>query len=236
MPRRPLVPALADENAAPGGVATLDRALSILAAFDAAHPVRSLAELAAHTRVAKATLLRLLASLVHGRVLRRRDDGRWALGPELARLGALHTASFDLADVVLPEIRALSRRTRESVSFHVRQGRQRLVLFRVDSPQALRDHVRAGDLLPLNRGAGGRVLGAYAGARGAVYDQVRRQGHVLLSGDRVPGLSGVAAPVWKSGGELVGALTLTAPDARMKPAFVDELRKAAARLTAALGG
>lgn len=236
MPRRPQVPALADENAAPGGVVTVDRALSILAAFDAAHPVRSLAELAAHTRVAKATLLRLLASLVHGRLLRRLDDGRWTLGAELSRLGTLYAASFALDGVVLPEMRALSRRTRESVSFHVRQGNRRLVLFRVDAPQLLRDHVRAGELLPLNRGAGGRVLGAYAGARGAVYERIRRDGFVALSGDRVPGLAGIAAPVWKAGGELVGALTLTAPDLRMKPGFVDEVREAAARLSGALGG
>lgn len=52
------------------------------------------------------------------------------------------------------------------MAFHVRQGDQRLVLFRVDSPQGLRDHVRAGDLLPLDRGAGGLVLMAYGGAKG----------------------------------------------------------------------
>lgn len=47
-----------------------------------------------------------------------------------------------------------------SASFHVRQGNQRLCLFRVDSPQPIRDHIRAGDLLPLDRGVGGaRVIG-----------------------------------------------------------------------------
>lgn len=236
MPRRPLVPALADENAAPGGVATVDRALSILAAFDGGHAARSLAELAACTRVSKATLLRLLTSLVHGRMLRRLDDGRWTLGPELARLGALYTASFSLQEVVLPEMRALARRTGESVSFHVRQGDRRLVLFRVDSPQTLRDHVRAGDLLPLDRGAGGRVIAAFTGARGRLYDQVRREGGLMIAGDRVAGLVGFSAPVWNGTGELVGALTLTAPEQRARPAWVVEVKAAAARLTAALGG
>jgi DNA-binding IclR family transcriptional regulator len=229
------VPALADENAAAGGVATIDRALSILAAFDAAQPVRTLAELAARTRVAKSTLLRMLASLVHARMLQRRDDGAWSLGPETARLAAVYTASFSLEAVLLPPMRALARRTRESVAFHVRQGDQRLVLLRIDSPQLLRDHVRTGDLLPLNRGAGGRVLSAYAGARGRLYEKTRREGFVQLEGDRVPGLMGISAPVWNGEHQLVGALTLTAPALRHKPSFVDELRQAARRLSAALG-
>ena len=142
-----------------------------------------------------------------------------------------HQLSADPADM-----RALVERTQESVSFHVRQGEQRLVLFRIDSPQLLRDHARAGDLLPLDRGAGGRVLMACAGAKGRLYQQIRRDGYAMLAGDRVPGLVGISAPVWRPGRELVGALTLTMPEPRVQPSFVDELRAAAARLTRALGG
>ena len=96
--------------------------------------------------------------------------------------------------------------------------------------------MRVGDLLPLDRGAGGRVLMAYSGARGRVYDQVRRDGYLMLLGDRVAGLAGISAPVWNAAQELVGALTLTAPEQRLKPSFVDELRRSAQRLTRQLGG
>lgn len=236
MPKKASRASVADEQAAPGGAAAVDRAISLLAAFQPGDRSLTVTQLAERTRLYNSTVLRLLASLAHGRLLRRTDDGQWALGPEVARLAGLYAESFSLEDVVLPEMRALVQRTRESVAFHVRQADQRLVLYRVDSPQLLRDHVRAGDLLPLNRGAGGRVLSAFAGAKGRLYDQVRRDGYVRVSGDRVPGLVGVSAPVWRAGGELVGALTLTAPEQRMKPSFTDELRASAARLTAALGG
>lgn len=236
MPRKSSHASVADEQAAPGGAAAVDRAISLLAAFQPGDKSLTVTELAQRTRLYNSTVLRLLASLAHGRLLQRTPGGQWALGPEVARLATLYAASFSLEDVVLPEMRALVARTQESVAFHVRQGEQRLVLFRVDSPQLLRDHVQAGDLLPLDRGAGGRVLMACAGARGRLYDQVRRDGHVLITGDRVPGLAGISAPVWRAGGELVGALTLTAPEARLQPGFVDELRASAARLTAALGG
>jgi DNA-binding IclR family transcriptional regulator len=236
MPRKSSQVSVADEHAAPGGAAAVDRAISLLSAFGPGDKALTVTELARRTRLYNSTVLRLLASLAQGRLLQRTAQGQWALGPELARLAGLYAASFSLEDVLLPEMHALVQRTQESVAFHVRQGDQRLVLFRVDSPQLLRDHVRAGDLLPLDRGAGGRVLRAFAGARGRIHDQVRRDGYVVITGDRVPGLAGISAPVWRAAGELAGALTLTAPEQRLQPRFIDELRASASRLTDALGG
>ena len=77
---------------------------------------------------------------------------------------------------------------------------------------------------------------AYGGAKGRLYDQVRRDGYVMVTGDRIPGLVGISAPVWNAAQELVGALTLTAPEQRVQPSFIDELRQSAVRLTDALGG
>lgn len=236
MPKKSALASVADEQAAPGGAAAVDRAISLLAAFKEGDKALTVTELAERTRLYKSTVLRLLASLAHGRLLQRTADGRWALGPEVSRLAAVHADSFSLEDTVLPEMRALMERTQESVSFHVRQGEQRLVLFRVDSPQLLRDHARAGDLLPLGRGAGGRLLMAFSGARGRLYEQVRREGYVRISGDRVPGLVGISAPVWNAAGELVGALTLTAPESRVRSAHTQALRACAGRISQALGG
>lgn len=235
MPKKSSLSSVADELAAPGGAAAVDRAVSLLAAFRPGDKALSVTELAERTRLYKSTVLRLLASLAHGRLVQKTPDGLWALGAEVARLAGIYSASFSLEDVLLPEMRALVERTQESVAFHVRQGDQRLVLLRVDSPQLLRDHVRAGDLLPMNRGAGGRVLMAYAGAKGRIYNQVRKDGYVMLSSDRIPGLVGISAPVWDAQHTLLGALTLTAPEQRVKAQFVDDLRQSAARLSEALG-
>lgn len=235
MPKKSSHTSVADEQAAPGGAAAVDRAVSLLAAFRPGDRSLTVTELAERTRLYKSTVLRLLASLAQGRLLQRTAEGHWALGPEVARLASIYAASFSLEQVVLPAMQDLMQHTQESVAFHVRQGDQRLVLFRVDSPQLLRDHVRVGDLLPLGRGAGGRVLSAFGGAKGRIYEQVRRDGYVMVVGDRVPGLAGISAPVWRADRELVGALTLTAPEQRVQPGFVDAVRHAAARLSEALG-
>ncbi|MGM9486310.1 IclR family transcriptional regulator [Ideonella sp. YS5] len=235
MPRKSATPSIADEQAAPGGAAAVDRAISLLAAFRSGDRSLSVTELAERSRLYKSTVLRLMASLEHGRLVRRTEDGRWALGAEVARLGALYAEAFSLEDVVLPVMRELVARTQESVAFHVRQGDQRLCLYRVDSPHSLRDHIRAGDLLPLDRGAGGRVLKAFSGARGRLYEQIRREGYVQLAGDRVPGLVGISAPVWDAAGDLAGALTLTVPESRLQPRLAGDLRTAAGLLNRRLG-
>jgi len=249
MPRKAAQPSIAEQAAAPGGAAAVDKALSLLSAFraedgaggGAGDGALTLAELAERTRLYKSTALRLLASLEHGRLLMKSADGRYALGPEIARLHGVYAASFSLEAEVLPVLRALVERTRESAAFHVRQGDERLCLYRVDSPQLLRDHTRAGDVLPLDRGAGGRVLRAFekgpaAGARGKLYEQIRRDGFVQLSGDRIADLSGISAPVFGAGGVLQGAVTLTLPTARLKATFAAAVRKAAAALSRRLGG
>jgi hypothetical protein len=172
----------------------------------------------------------LLASLAHGGLIRKTTEGLWMLGPEISRLAAVYTASFSLEDIVLPVMHDLVAKTGESVALHVKQGDQRLCLLRVDSPQLLRDHVQAGDVLPLDRGAGGKILMAFSGAQGKTYEKIRKDGYIHLISDRVTGLVGVSAPVWKGDGQLVGALTLTVPESRFKKQFVYDLKASATLL------
>ena len=79
MPRKASQPSLADQHAAPGGAAAVDRALSVLSAFRTGDRSLTLAELAERTQLYKSTVLRLLASLEHGRLVQRTADGHYAL-------------------------------------------------------------------------------------------------------------------------------------------------------------
>src|SRR5690349_20791219 len=157
----PRYPTKAPDRAAPDGVAAVDRALSLLGAYREGDRSLTLNDLAARTGLVKSTVLRLLASLAHFGLVQRDQEGRYTLGPEVARLQSIYTRSFSLESIVLPELRALVERTRESAVYHVRQGDLRLVLYRVDSPQPIRDHLKVGDVMPLDRGPG------FQGGRGA---------------------------------------------------------------------
>ena len=91
--------------------------------------------------------------------------------------------------------------------------------------------------MPVDRGAGGRVIMAFEGARGAPYARIRREGIAVLSGDRVPQLAGVSSPVFGSSGEFIGAVTLTMPSGRLDPhTQPPHVMTAAMRITKRLGG
>jgi hypothetical protein len=73
-------------------VAAVERALSILEAFDASGPKLSLAELHRKTRIAKPTLLRLMQSLLDHGLLMPVDSSTYCVGAATLRLAGLHTA------------------------------------------------------------------------------------------------------------------------------------------------
>lgn len=221
---------------APGGVTSVDRALSLLQAFTVAAPVRTLSELAEHTHQYKSTVLRMLASLEHADVVRRHSDGRFGLGPAVARLSAVHNTTFSLGDVVQPVLEELVAATRESAAFHVQQGEHDLCLYRADSPQTVRDHLRAGDVQPLARSVAGRVIKAYTGNGGGRAARIRREQIYVADGDVVPELAAIAAPVFAPEGTLAGVLLLSMPSVRFDAAHAVPVAAAARDVTARIGG
>ena len=241
MPRKAQTQSLADSHAAPGGAAAVDRALTLLSAFRSGDQALSLSELAERTRLYKSTVLRLLASLEHARLLQKLDDGRYALGAEVARLHSVYQAAFSLDRVVLPVLRQLVAATGESAAYHVRQGQGdqavRLCRYRVDSPHPIRDHIQAGDVLPLESGTGGRVLTAFdpdsklIAQDRALYARIRAQGYYTAVGDRLAEVAGISAPVFDSAGAIAAAVTLTMPAHRYDERYVVHVLQAARNLS-----
>jgi DNA-binding IclR family transcriptional regulator len=233
---------MADRDAAPGGAAAVDRALSLLAAFRTGDNALALAELANRTGLYKSTALRLLASLEHARLLQRLEDGRYALGGEVARLHAIYAASFSLDRVVTPVLRQLVAQTGESAAYHVRQGDARVCLYRVDSPHPVREHIAVGERLPLERGSGGRVLSAFdaeLAKRGTardrrLYAEIRARGFHASVGDRLAEVAGISAPVFHADGSLAASLTLTMPSHRYDERYAKAVLEAARRLSGRL--
>jgi DNA-binding IclR family transcriptional regulator len=239
-------PSTADAEAAsgpshaPDGVAALDRAFAILFAFRPDDKGVSLAELAARTDLYKSTILRLIASLAHHRMLLRSEDGLYYVGPATLQLGALYQRSLQLGDVVLPLMRRLRDASGESVSFYVRQKDLRVCLHRVDSTHAIRDHVREGDVLPMDKGSGGRVLSAFDGGHGELFERIRRDGYYLSVGERDADTAGISTPVLSAARPLAGVFTLAGPRSRVDEALMLRMRQpmleAAIEASEQLGG
>lgn len=220
------------------GVAAVDRALSIVLVLQVAAQPLTLADLARATGLYKSTLLRLLASLERYALVVRRPDQHYSLGQFAFRLGQSFEATFDLKQYIFPALQKLIAQGTESASFHIwHDEKTRQCLFRIDSNHATLDRIKPGDLLPLNRGAAGKVLREFrAGVQ--VHDDTDL---VCVSfGERGPACAAIACPVFGSGGVLLGALTLSGPQERFSDTAVKRMGKhlltTAQQTTEALNG
>jgi DNA-binding IclR family transcriptional regulator len=223
------------------GVAAVERALLILSALASATEPSSLAQLARATGLYKSTMLRIIASLDAAGYVMRLRDGRYGIGASAYRLGLAYERQNALRDQVLPVLHDLVENGTESASFHVMHGSDtRMCLFRVNSRHSTLDRVDAGNILPLDRGAAGRVLLAYSGKSGSRHDALRRAGYALSKGERDPECAALAAPVFGATGDIVGAVSLSGPGERFTPSAVARMRKllmrSASELTRSLGG
>lgn len=221
------------------GVAAVDRALSILAAFTPADEHLTLTQLATRTGLYKSTVLRLAESLLRGHYLARTADGNYQVGSKPLQLAAIFQRQVRKSEHVLPILRELVQRTNESASFYVPSENGRICLYRVDAPRMIRASVREGDWRPLDNGAAGFVILAFRGDAGDELDTVRRRYWASSIGNEVdPDLAAVAAPVFETAEQLAGALSISGPRYRLEAAprdFVPLLLDAGRRLSASLG-
>jgi len=218
------------------GVAAVERALSILNAFRREEEALTLHDIAQRTGMYKSTILRLLASLIRFSAIQQSSDGRYHLGYAVLQWGSVYQSSLRLEQVVVPILEELAATTGEGASYFRRENDVRLCLYRIDSHRSVRDHMHAGDILPLRTGAAGRVLVDY------------EPGHLppphtsvaISIGEREPDIAAVAAPVFQGDGILVGAISVSGPASRFTAPMLRKhmvaVRDAAIATTRRFGG
>lgn len=225
-------------QASENGVAAVDRAVAILQAMSSEAAPMALADLARATGLYKSTVLRLLASLEKASLIAKRVDGSYVLGPYAYQLGRAYEATHHLVEVLRPILAELVEQGTESASFHVYDSSQtRLCLLRINSHHSTLDRIDVGDLLPLNRGAAGKLITAFRGT--GLLPSLSNVSAVSL-GERDPSCAAVAVAVFGPGNEIVGAISLSGPRERFTDKAIAKMTKqclaAAATATELLGG
>lgn len=215
-------------------VEAVERALEIINCFTEEHSVLGLKQLAEMTGFYKSTILRLVASLERYGFIIRQRDGRFRLGSAFISLGDIARRSFDIAALVRPVLEDLRDQLNESIAFYVRSGNKRICLYRANANRAIRHQLEEGLRLPLERGAGGRILVAFSGEAGEPYDTIRSQGWYTSAGERDPEVASVAVPVLDGNGHILAALAasglISRFDARRQKECVEILQVKAKEL------
>lgn len=183
-----------------GNVGVLDKAVAILDALEVGP--RSLADLVAATGISRATAHRLATALEAHGLVRRDDEGRFALGARLLALGRAAASALPLAAAAEPALVELRDLTGESAQLYVRDGDHRVCVAALESPHGLRTIVPLGARLPLGLGSGGRLLAG---------EVPPTRPWVQSVGEREAGVASVSAPVLDDRGRIVAAVSVSGP-------------------------
>ena len=146
----------------PQGEPVIDRALTLLSAFDASRRRLSLAELSRRSGIPVSSTLRLAGHLVRWGALERDEDGRYCVGLRLLEVASLAPRGHGLRQVAMPFMGDLAEVTRQHVQLAVREGTEATLVERLSAHQATPVQYRIGGRLPLHSTAVGLVLLAFA--------------------------------------------------------------------------
>ena len=187
------------------GVGVVDKVVAVLRALETNGP-SSLLELQQATALPRATAHRLATALEDHGLIRRDDEGHFALGWGLVSLGRAASAVLPLVELARPVLDSLRTKTGESVQLYVQEGDARRCLVSLESPHGLRWIVPEGSLLPLNAGSAGHVLSG---------ERTDKHGWIQSVGEREAGVASVSAPVLNAQGNIIAAISVSGPIERL---------------------
>lgn len=246
-------------------VQSLEHGLRILMAVSAADRGLGITDLSRQLGLAKGSISRLVATLVHSSFLvRDAVTAKYRLSTRVWELGNKAVARLDLRQIARPVMEELNRATQETAHITVlTEDGQMVFLDKVDSSKAIRPNVELGAPHPPYCSANGkamlahqpearlaRLLGGTLRAYTATtitrkrellaqLEEIRQQGYAVNNGEYREDVSGIAAPVFDHTGRGVAALGISVPSSRLNARLIKDLspqvRKGARALSLALG-
>ncbi|MFB9377788.1 IclR family transcriptional regulator [Kineococcus gynurae] len=232
---------------------SLDRSLDVLDVLQRAGGPLRLSDVAERAGLTLPTASRILAAL-QARGYVAAEGRRFRPGPSVLAMAHSFLISDPLVAAARPVMQELSASTGLTSSLYERVGFDRVLVARVDGRAPLRYELPIGRRLPLHLGAGKAIavdldedglvgladhLGRHPDPSGVPFsrealvddlDALRRNGYHISSGERAVGVVALSVPVRTPAGELLGALSVAAPEEAVD---VEELRGRAAELNRA---
>jgi IclR family transcriptional regulator, acetate operon repressor len=218
------------------GTQAVDRAAQLLALVVQADEPISFTDLAEETGLARSTTSRLLAALEANRLLERDPDGAYLSGPLFALYAARHDPWSQVARLAEPILQKIGADTGETVNLAVPRGDTVVQIGQVNATYMLgaRDWMHV--TVPPHCSALGKVLYAFdclavpEGDLEQLTDRslatsatlrsdlaaIRRRGYATTREELEIGLDAVAAPVHGRDGNVIAALGVSGPSARLR--------------------
>lgn len=232
-------------------ITSLARGLKILEAFaDQDVGELSLGAIAGYVELGKTTTWRLAHTLVRlGYLRQNRESRKFSLSPRILSLGYAYFDSMDLMKAARPFLRDLADECEETVNMAVRDGDYLVYVERLKTSQVVNINLHVGSRLELYNTSMGRALIAdlppawltdyvkrlqaqgkaadYTESAGRkllrILQQTRKKGYAVNNEELVMGLISVAGPVRDATDQVVAAVNIAAPTARMSLAKMEQI-------------
>ncbi len=237
------------------GTQAVVRALSVLKSFNDERPFWSLADLSRALNLNKTTVFRLLSALESEGLVRRDSMAEtYALGPEMVMLGARAMRSYSLRDACRPELKSLAEASRETATLEILTGKDVLILDEVRGVHLIGSVQSIGTRWPAFATSTGKSILAYLSQeqlapilKGSLpqytpktvtdpdrlrkeFTEIKRRGYAIADEALELGFRAVGSPVFQHDGEVVGAISVGGPAARMTLERLPEFGKLVSRM------
>mgnify|MGYP006291935111 FL=1 len=217
------------------GTQAVDRATSLLIAIINSPEPPLLSELARQLNLPKSTTSRILGALERQGLIRRDRNSAYLGGEVLMRFASTHNHDAALISRMRPVLESLADKTSESINLAIPGNGELQLIDQVDGRYLLGATNWVGRSVPYHASALGKVLLAFGAAaipsgnlqsktvktittRASLnneLDKVRKAGYAIIDNELEPGLVAVAAPVYGFDGNVVAAISISGPDARI---------------------
>lgn len=236
----------------------LAQAMDVLRLFTTTQRELGVADVAKLLGRSKSTVSGWMSAMHEVGLLDRAEGGGpYRLGIRLATFGDLARRSTSAQRVATPLLEQLTRRTRETTSLNVLIGSDVVNTVVVESPQPIHSAGGLGLPMPIHATAAGKVLVAWRSPEDvrhllplridqftpdttadiAVFVEqlkvIRSQGYAVASGELTRDLFAISAPVRDNTGQVVAAMSITAPTSRVPPKRVTQLAQDLIEMTTA---
>ena len=217
------------------GTQAVDRATSLLIAILNSEEPPLLSELARQLGLPKSTTSRILGALERQGLIRRDRNSAYLGGEVLLRYASTQNQDAALISRMRPVLESLATKTSESVNLAVPGTDDLKLIDQVDAKHLLGATNWIGRSVPYHASALGKVLLAFSAAPipagtlqtktartitsratlNSELEKVRKAGYAIIDNELEDGLVAVAAPVFGHDGNVVAAISISGPDARI---------------------
>lgn len=144
-------------------IQVIDRAALLLTTLSHYSEPVLLKTLAAETSLSPSTTHRIMASLIHNRLVDRSDNGGYMLGQGLLQLSSKLSNDFDIRAIALPVMKELRDKLGETVNLTIREGDVIIYVEKASPNRMMQVQQVIGSRAPLHVTAVGKLILAKGG-------------------------------------------------------------------------